>query len=338
MKTIKQVIGIDVSKDTFHVCLGSIDENQVVKVLKQNSFVNGEKGFKQFISWKQKNFNVNIPLSFVMEATGVYYENLAYFLSENEERLAVLLPNKSKSFAKSLDIKTKTDKVDAAMLCRIGLERVLPEWKIPSILMKQIKSLCREYKNLKIAGSRIKVRIHAYKHSYKPEKRTINRLKQQLALLKKQTTTVEKEIRLCINKDESLQKRVDNIQSVKGLSLITIITVIAETNGFASITNAKQLTSYSGLDITMNQSGQFYGRTKISKKGNSHIRSALYLPAMSAVRSNIRLKQFYENIMLKHKCGKVGIVAVARKMLILIYTLWRKDEIYDPMLNVQKIS
>lgn len=338
MKTIKQVIGIDVSKDTFHVCLGSIDENQAVKVLKQNSFVNGEKGFKQFISWKQKNFNVNIPLSFVMEATGVYYENLAYFLSENEERLAVLLPNKSKSFAKSLDIKTKTDKVDAAMLCRIGLERVLPEWKIPSILMKQIKSLCREYKNLKVAGSRIKVRIHAYKHSYKPEKRTINRLKQQLALLKKQTTTVEKEIRLYINKDESLQKRVDNIQSVKGLSLITIITVIAETNGFASITNAKQLTSYSGLDITMNQSGQFYGRTKISKKGNSHIRSALYLPAMSAVRSNIRLKQFYENIMLKHKCGKVGIVAVARKMLILIYTLWRKDEIYDPMLNVQKIS
>jgi len=57
---------------------------------------------------------------------------------------------------------------------------------------------------------------------------------------------------------------------------------------------------------------------------------------MSAVKYNIRLKQFYGNIMLKHKCGKVGIIAVARKMLILIYTLWKKD-IYDPMLNVQKI-
>jgi transposase len=337
MKTIKQVIGIDVSKDTFHVCFGGIDEGQSIKVLKQSSFTNNEKGFKQLLTWKQKGIDPDIPFSYVMEATGVYYENLAYFLSEKGECLSVLLPNKSKNFAKSLDIKTKTDKVDAAMLCRIGLERVLPAWKIPTVLMKQIKSLCREYKSLKVSGSKIKVRLHAYKHSYKPEKSTISRLKQQLSLLEKQILKVEKEIRAYISKDESLQKRVDNIGQVKGLRLITIITVIAETNGFASITNAKQLTSYSGLDITMNQSGQFYGRTKISKKGNSHIRSALYLPALSAVRSNIRLKQFYETIMEKHKCGKVGIVAVARKMLVLIYTLWKKDTIYDPMLNVQKI-
>ncbi len=337
MKTIKQVIGIDVSKDTFHVCFGSIDEAQCVKVMKQTSFTNNEKGFKQLLSWKQKNLNPNIALWYViMEATGVYYENLAYFLSAKAEQVSVLLPNKSKNFAKSLDIKTKTDKVDAAILSRIGLERVLPIWKIPTVLMKQVKSLCREYKSLKTSGSKIKARLHAYKHSYKPEKGTITRLKQQLALIEKQILIVEKEIRSYISKDEALQKRIDNIQKVKGLSLITIITVIAETNGFASITNAKQLTSYSGLDITMNQSGKFYGKTRISKKGNSHIRSALYLPAMSAIRSNMRLKQFYQNIMQKHTCGKVGIIAVARKMLILIYTLWKNDVVYNPMLNVQK--
>lgn len=338
MKTIKQVIGIDVSKDTFHVCLGSIDENQSIKVLKHNSFTNNDKGFKQLLNWKQKNCLTDISLWYVMEATGVYYENLAYFLFDYKESFSVLLPNKSKNFAKSLDIKTKTDKVDAAMLCRIGLERVLPAWKIPSTLMKQIKALCREYKSLKGQGAKIKVRLHAYKHSYKPEKRSLVRLNQQLALIEKQVIMVEKEIRNYIGQDESLQKRIENIQQVKGLSLITIITVIAETNGFASITSSKQLASYSGLDVTMNQSGQYYGRTKISKKGNGHIRSALYLPAMSAVRSNIRFKQFYENIMQKHTCGKVGIVAVARKMLILIYTLWKNETTYDPMLNVQKIT
>lgn len=338
MKTIKQVIGIDVSKDTFHVCFGSIDDTQSIKVLKQSSFNNNEKGFKQLLSWKEKSLNTGIPLYYVMEATGIYYENLAYFLSENGESLSVLLPNKSKSFAKSLDIKTKTDKVDAAMLCRIGLERILPAWKIPSPLMKQIKSLCREYRTLKASGAKIKARLHAYKYSYQPEKQSIMRLKQQLALIEKQIITVEKEIRDYISQDESLQKRVNTIQQVKGLGLITIITVIAETNGFASITNAKQLTSYSGLDIMMNQSGKFYGKTKISKKGNSNIRSVLYLPSMSAVRSNIRIKQFYENIMQKHTCGKVGIVAVARKMLILIYTLWKNNTIYDPMLNVQKTA
>src|SRR3990172_6881363 len=125
MKTLKQVLGMDVSKDTFHVCLGTIDENQTVQVLQQNSFENKAKGFKEFFRWKEKHSVKNIPLWHVMEATGVYYENLAYSLAETKENICVLLPNKSKHFAKSLDIKTKTDKVDAGILCKIGLERVL---------------------------------------------------------------------------------------------------------------------------------------------------------------------------------------------------------------------
>lgn len=335
MKTIKQVIGIDVSKDTFHACLGCINEFQSVQVLKQSSFNNTKKGFKQLLIWKERHQLKDIPVWYVLEATGVYYENLAYYLTENKLDLSVLLPNKSKNFARSLDIKSKTDKVDAAMLCRIGLERVLPAWKIPSPLMKQIKSLCREYKSLKASAAKVKVRLHAYNHSYSPEKRTILRLKQQLRLLEKQYTEVEKELRDYIKQDEALKRKIGNIEKVKGLSLITIVTVIAETNGFASITNYKQLTSYSGLDIVMNQSGMFNGRTRISKKGNKHIRSTLYLPAMSAIRSNLRLRQFYNNIMQKHSCGKVGVVAVARKLLILIYTLWKKDTVYNPTLNVQ---
>lgn len=336
MKTIKQVIGIDVSKDTFHVCLGSIDDSQQVKVLKHSSFNNTGKGFKELIIWKEKNCLKGIPVRYVLEATGVYYENLTYFLHENQQYISVLLPNKSKSFAKSLDIKTKTDSVDAAMLCRIGLERALPAWQTPSPLMRQIKALCREYKSFKASSAKIKARLHAYAHSYAPEKASINRLKQQLKLLEKQITQIEKEIRSYIKQDESLGNKIKNIEQVKGISLITIVTVISETNGFASITNAKQLTSYAGLDVVMNQSGLFMGKTRVSRKGNKHIRAALYLPAMSAMRSNIRLKQFYNNIMKTHTCGKIGIIAVARKLLILIYTLWKNNTTYDPMLNVQK--
>ncbi len=118
------------------------------------------------------------------------------------------------------------------------------------------------------------------------------------------------------------------------MSRITIATIIAETNGFAAIENVKQLASYAGMDVMMNQSGQYSGRTRISKKGNRHIRTALYLPAMSAIRSNKRLQQFYKNIRERQKNGKVGIVAVARKMLVLIYTLWKKEVQYDPLMNV----
>lgn len=330
MKTIKQVVGIDISKDTFHACLGSIDEKQQVTLLRQSSFPNNVKGFKDLLSWSKGHGY------FVMEATGVYYEELAYFLIGKSNSLSVLLPNKTKHFAKSLDIKTKTDKVDAAMLCRVGLERNLPLWQPPSALMKEIKSLCREHRVLKGQAVKIKVRLHAYSYSHKPVKSIIKRLKQQLRLIDKQMTEVKKEIQDFVKQDEVLEAKIKNIEAVKGLSFQTIITVIAETNGFAAIENAKQLASYTGLDVVMNQSGQYSGRTRISRKGNRYIRSALYLPAMSALKNNPRFRQFYTRIMLTHTCGKVGVVAVARKLLILIYTLWKKDSVYDPELNVAK--
>jgi len=94
------------------------------------------------------------------------------------------------------------------------------------------------------------------------------------------------------------------------------------------------LASYAGMDVMMNQSGIYNGRTRISKKGNSHIRTALYLPAMSAIRSNERLRQFYTNIRERRNNGKVAIIAVARKMLLLIYTLWKNQSLYDPLMNV----
>lgn len=332
MKTIKQVIGIDISKDTFHACLGSMDENRHFRVLRQGSFANTGKGFKEFTLWWKKLSDC----SFVMEATGVYYEELAYFLWGNQQALSVLLPNKTRYFAKSLDIKTKTDKVDAAMLSRIGLERNLDLWQPPSPLMKEIKSLCRELRSLKQETVRIRSRLHAYEHSHKPLKRTMTRLKQQLRLVEKQMVEVEKELRLYVKQDTALSEKISNIELVKGLSFQTIITVIAETNGFATIENAKQLASYSGLDVVMNQSGQYNGKTRISRKGNRHIRSALYLPAMSAVRSNLRFKQFYESIKAKKSSGKVGIIAVARKLLVLIYTLWTKNTIYNPLLNLSE--
>lgn len=330
MKTIKKVIGIDISKDTFHACLGSIDEKKHFRPIRQGSFPNNGKGFKEFFLW----WKTLSDCSFTMEATGVYYEELAYFLWENQQTVHVLLPNKTKYFAKSLDIKTKTDKVDAAMLSRIGLERSLSSWQPPSPLMKEIKSLCRESRSLKQEVVRIKSKLHAYEYSYKPLKHSITRLKQQLRLVEKQIAQVEKELRLYVKQDATLSGRINNIEMVKGLSFQTIITVIAETNGFATIENAKQLASYSGLDVVMNQSGQYTGKTRISRKGNKHIRSALYLPAMSAVRSNLRFKQFYETIKTKKSCGKIGIVAVARKLLVLIYTLWKKNIPYNPILNV----
>ena len=92
--------------------------------------------------------------------------------------------------------------------------------------------------------------------------------------------------------------------------------------------NIRQLVSYSGLDIVSKESGNHQGKTRISKKGNARIRAALYMPAMTASRHNKTLKVFYEHINQGRTIKKQGLIAVMRKLLILIYTLWKKEEAY----------
>lgn len=327
---IKQVVGIDVSKDKFNVRFGTTDVTQTIHLISRNEFTNDMKGFKKLHTWIKKVQKKGVSLWLVIEATGVYYENLAYFLADQQYNVSVLLPNKAKNYARSIELKTKTDEVDASILCRIGLERALVNWKAPSATMKHLKSLTRELRSLRNITTKIKSRIHAYHHSYKPDKDAIRRAKKQMAFYEKQITEIEAQIHQVVATDEVLKRKVDKITCIKGIKLLTVITVLAETNCFALVENAKQLTSYAGLDVVMDQSGTRKGKTRISKKGNIRLRSALYMPAMSCRKSNDQFRAFYENIMTRNLSGKKGIIAIMRKMLILIYTLWKNDAEYDP--------
>lgn len=70
--------------------------------------------------------------------------------------------------------------------------------------------------------------------------------------------------------------------------------MVGETLGFELIVNAKQLTRYTGYDVVLRDSGNFKGKTRISKKGNSHIRAVLHMPSMTCVRCNPTLRRFYK--------------------------------------------
>ncbi|SMC88576.1 transposase, partial [Cellulophaga tyrosinoxydans] len=71
------------------------------------------------------------------------------------------------------------------------------------------------------------------------------------------------------------------------------------------------------------------GKTRISKKGNSHIRAALHMPSMTCVRCNPTLKQFYNRLKPKKAKPLVALIAVQRKLLILMFTLWKNEEVYN---------
>jgi len=99
MEIVKQVVGIDVSKDMLVVRIGRVDTDQGQVISKSLRFANNPSGFINLLSWSNKErLSPGVPLWFVMEATGVYYENLAFFLSEADEKVVVLLANKTKNF------------------------------------------------------------------------------------------------------------------------------------------------------------------------------------------------------------------------------------------------
>jgi transposase len=339
MKELKFCIGIDISKDTFHVCVKQLDGEQV-SIKATHSFENSHVGFTGFLNWTLTKTKMTNPL-FVMEATGIYHEELTHFLYSNGQSVAVVLANKIKHFAKSLNIKTKTDKSDASMIAHYGLERNPQPWQpmIPEI--KNLRDLCRERLSLKQDIVRYKCQLHALEHAHGTLDLVLRIKKEQLDFMQSNVKIIENEIKRLTKENTDFNERVKKIETVKGLQLITIVTILCETNGFAQFNNIRQVVSYAGLDVTERQSGLFKGKTKISKKGNSRIRQCLYMPALTATNHNESIKALYQRIVERNPTIKrKGIVAGMRKLLILVFVLWRKNETYktDYLWNTTKIN
>lgn len=331
MKEKKLVVGIDISKDKFHACIKEKNNDGSVKIKGSRSFPNNVKGFIELVEWVSKREQAESGVEYIMEATGTYFENLAYYLYDNKCSVSVVLSNKIKYYAKSLNLKTKTDKVDAAIIAGIGIERDLPKWKPMSGNFKELRDLCRELLSLKKDKCRAKCQLHAMEHSHEKTGSVLKMKKNQVEFYENSIQEIELGIKRVIGADPEFKERIEKIATVKGLGIITIAVVLCETNGFELFSGIRQVVSYSGFDVQMKESGKFSGKTKISKKGNARIRQCLFMPALTATRNNEKIRALYERINERNPgIKKKGVVAGMRKLLILIFVLWKKNEEYNP--------
>ncbi len=108
MKVLKQCIGVDVSKDSLPCCAGYPDQNRRERFFKTQPFENSLSGFKELCKWVKNLQGSCDDIWYIMEATGVYYENPAYWLLEKGQNVSVLLPSKVNHYARTLEVKTKT--------------------------------------------------------------------------------------------------------------------------------------------------------------------------------------------------------------------------------------
>jgi transposase len=326
----KAVIGIDVSSKEFHVCFLTKDGENRTKVVATRKFKNSETGVEEMIRWVEKHNKSSLGVTYVMEATGCYYENLAYQLYENCENVCVVLANKMKNYFKSFNVKTKTDKVDAKVIARYGAERAPEPWVPMSEDYKSIRDLCRELLSQKKELNRAKNQLHAINYSHKKAEVVKKIKREQIELYEKSIGLIRQEIRALVEADETLKAKIDKLQTIPCIGFETAILLVSETNGFKLFKNIRQVVSYAGLDVSHNESGAYRGRSKISKKGNSRMRQALFMPAMSATVHNPSIKNLHRRICERNpNIKRKGVVASMRKLLVFAYVLWKKDETFD---------
>jgi transposase len=329
-KIVKQVVGIDVAQKELVVSLGRMHDDWSPEIYSCKTFANTAKGFIALALWVKQMTLPAAELRFVMEATGVYHESLAYFLDEKGYCLSIVLPNKISNYCRTLETKTVTDKTASQAIAMFGLERKLSDWKRPKKVFKSLRQLTRERDQVVQLRVMAKNHLHAEQAEAEPNGDSIARIKKQIVFFNKQEIEIKAAIGELIKNEEDLKKAISITSSIPGVGRLTAATVLAETNGFELIRNKRQLVSYAGLDIKEKQSGtSVKGKARISKKGNKYLRKAMHLPALAAIRHDERFKAIFARLVGKHGIKMKAAVAVQRKLLEMIYTLYKTNTPYD---------
>jgi transposase len=331
MKNIlKQVVGIDVAQKELVAYLGILNEDLKISMIAHKTFGNQSKGFMDLLEWVDRLKNNSRSICFLMEATGVYHESLAYFLDAQSLEVSIVLPNKISNYLKTLEVKTVTDKTAAEAICRFGLERQLVLWKRPEKGFKTMKQLTRERDQIVAEKTMAKNQLHAEQAEAEPHKKTIGRTQHRIDFLNAQENEIREELLELIQTDKGVMELVTLLCTIPGVGLLTAITVLAETNKFELVRNKRQLASYAGLDVKEKESGtSIKGQPKISKRGNKYLRKAMHLPALTAIRHDERFKAVFDRLVAKHGVKMKAVVAVQRKLLEMIFTIYRTNSPYN---------
>lgn len=328
---LKYSVGLDVSSKKINACMSCIDEKQKVIVKSSTVISNNKKGFKILQDWVLKHVKENVPVVVCMESTGIYHENCAYYLFEKGFSVSIILPNKAKKYLEAIGLKSKNDSIDAKGLSQMGAEQCLDTWQPMGTFFYELRLYTRQHQNVTELKTVLKNQFDALSFAMHQVDPVTNQLKETIILFDKQLKELEKVINNHIKSDAKIAERVANILEIKGIGILTLATILAETNGFELFNNYKQLVSYAGYDVVEAQSGTRVGKTKISKKGNSRIRRAMHMPSLVVIKCEVKpFKELFERTYNKHGIKMKSYVAVQKKLLTMIYYMWKKKERFEP--------
>ena len=314
--------GIDVSAATLAVAVIEQDQPR-----QQRQFANRSSGHKALLAWLGKHKGA-VRVS--MEATGIYSLDLALALDAAPRiELAVLNPKLANRFQQTL-ARSKTDAADAVVLAEYSRRMPFTRWQRPSLHGLQLRALARHIGALVAQQSREQNRLHALKCSATAPRAAIDDLDRSLTSVARRIVKMRAAAMQLIRGDAQLNQRFGLLTSVPGIAAVSAIQLLAETVLLAPDLTARQWVAASWLDpMHCNSGTSVHKPSRISRHGNRHLRRALYMPALAAVRWDRHLKAFYEALQARHKTKLQALMAVARKLLHAIYGIFKTLAPYD---------
>jgi transposase len=306
-----QVVGVDVAKGK--VDFFSTEEEQPLSIKNTQD---------QIVSKLIARIKHPQSTIVVMEATGGYENLLVSLLHRHKIALAVVNPRRVRDFAKGIGRDAKTDPIDAGVLALYG-QVARPEAQMAkSDEEKKLKSLVERRRQLLGLIGQENNRLQQT-----TDQEIRGYIRESLETLRKQVETIDQRLAKCVKNDTVNARKIEILDSVKGLGPVTISTFLAELPELGKL-NREQIAKLVGVAPMNRDSGQVSGRRK-TFGGRSYVRRVLYMATLVATRFNPKIKAFYQRLLAQGKPKKVALTAAMRKLLTILNTLVKNDVLWS---------
>ena len=310
--------GVEVSAQTLVVDMAT---------QKQREFPNTAAGHRQLVAWLRR---ARREVHVCLEATGLYGLDLALALDDATIPVMVANPRAVRHFAQALMQRSKTDRLDAVVLREYAARMPFQAWSRPSQPLLHLLAIARRLRAVAQMHAEEKNRQHAAEISRALPAVVRLDVARHLQHLERERERLLQAARELIQPDPQLARRLALLLSVTGIGELSAVHLLAELHHFGPDATVRQWVAYAGLDPREHSSGSSVAKKPhISRRGNAHLRRALYMPAVSAVQHEPHLQGFYQHLLRRGKTPLQAIIAVMRKLLHAIFGMFKHDEAFQ---------
>lgn len=323
---MKQVVGIDVSKAKLDSLWLKDAKNLKVKTkVHQNTKV----GIEALATWLVNTTKCSPEeVLVVMEATGIYHENVAYTLYNKGFAVAVVNPAQIKTYGKSLGNIHKTDKQDSLVIARFGASHSPQLWQPEPEEIRELKALIGRLEAIEKDCQRENNRLEKAQISCSTSV-VIESIEKMIRQLSEEKKRLEKRIDNHINRHPKLKRDRALLESIPGVGPVISRLMLSVIHS-RQFERAEQVAAYLGLIPRIMESGVFKGRSRLSKRGPGSVRAKLYMPAVVATRRNPHIVKLKSRLQRSGKVKKQIIGAAMRKLVHICFGVLKSQKEYSP--------